>query len=218
MTIIDPMKQIMNPLTEVDFSPKNTALVIVCMQKMFVHPDYGTIATGREKGLHEAMDYYTGRLPTVINNLQLLLNKCREEKYEIVHVAVESMTNDGRDKCRYHKDRSGYTKNDIGNEFIDELLPIEDELIFRKTSCGVFNSTNMQQVMQNIGIENLIVGGCITNGSVGHAVMDGADLGFNMVLVEDGCESLTPEIQQASLELLSFFTRIKSTDEVLSMI
>ena len=218
MTIIDPMKQIINPLTEVDFSPKNTALVIVCMHKMFVHPDYGTIATGREKGLHEAMDYYTGRLPTVINNLQLLLNKCREEKYEIVHVAVESMTNDGRDKCRYHKDRSGYTKNDIGNEFIDELLPIEDELIFRKTSCGVFNSTNMQQVMQNIGIENLIVGGCITNGSVGHAVMDGADLGFNMVLVEDGCESLTPEIQQASLELLSFFTRIKSTDEVLSMI
>jgi len=91
-------------------------------------------------------------------------------------------------------------------------------LVFKKTSCGVFNSTNMQQVMRNIGIENLIVVGCITNGSVGHAVMDGADLGFNMVLVEDGCESLTPEIQQASLELLSFFTRVKSTDEILSKV
>ena len=215
MAIIDPMKQIMNPLSDVDFSPKDTALVLVCMQKMFVHPDHGTIATGREKGLHEAMDYYTGRLPIVINNIQQLLQKCRDNNYEIVHVAVESMTEDGRDKCRYHKERSGYTKGDVGNEFIDELVPKGDELIFRKTSCGVFNSTNMQQVMYNIGVQNLIVTGCITNGSVGHAVMDGADLGFNMVLVEDGCESLTSEIQQASLELLSFFTRIKSTDEVL---
>lgn len=218
MLIVDPMKQIMAPLAEVDFSPKDTALVLVCMQKMFVHPDYGTIATGREKGLHEAMDYYTGKLPTVINNIQRLLKSCREKNYEIVHVAVESMTSDGRDKCRYHKERSGYTKNEVGNEFIDELLPEENELVFKKTSCGVFNSTNMQQVMRNIGIENLIVVGCITNGSVGHAVMDGADLGFNMVLVEDGCESLTPEIQQASLELLSFFTRVKSTDEILSKV
>ncbi len=215
MAVIDPMKKIMNPLTEISFSPKNTALVIVCMQKMFVHPDHGTITTGRAQGLHESMDYYTGKLPTVISNIGKLLNACRDKKYEIVHVAVESMTKDGRDKCRYHKDRSGYTKGEPGNEFIDELKPIDDELVFKKTSCGVFNSTNLRQVLHNIGIENLIVVGCVTNGSVGHAVMDGADFGFNMVLVEDGCESLTPELQQASLEILAFFTRVKKTEEVL---
>ena len=215
MTVSDPLKKIMGPLSEITFSPKNTALVVVCMQKMFAHPDHGLVITGREKGLHEAMDYYSDRLPTVISNIQRLLDACRDKGYEIVHVAVESMTNDGRDKCNYHKDRSGYTKGDIGNEFIDEMQPLEDELIFKKTSCSVFNSSNMRQVMYNIGIENLITVGCVTSGSVGHAVMDGADLGFNMVLVEDGCESLTPELQQASLEILSFFTRIKTTEEML---
>jgi len=217
-TIKDPLKQIMGPLSEVAFSTQDTALMIVCMQKMFAHPDYGTIATGRDKGLHEAMDYYTERLPKVIDNMKKLMDSCREKGYEVVHVAVESMAKDGRDKCPYHIDRSGYTKGEVGNEFIDELRPAEDELIFKKTSCSVFNSTNMRYVMNNMGIKNLVAVGCITNGSVGHSVMDGADLGFNMVLVEDGCESFTPEIQQASLELLSFFARIKSTKTILEQL
>ncbi len=98
------------------------------------------------------------------------------------------------------------------------MQPLEDELVFRKTSCSVFNSTTMRQVMQNMGIENLVVVGGVTNSSVGACILDGADLGFNMFLVEDATFCLTPELQQASLEILAFFTRIRATDEIIKQL
>lgn len=216
MTVVDPWKQFMTPLREVELRPDNTALVIVCMQKMWAHPDHGTVVAGRKAGLNDVMDYFTGQFPGVIGNIQRLLGEFRPRGFEVVHAAVGSMTKDGRDKVAYHKDRSGYTRDKVDNEFIDELMPGDDELVFMKTSCSVFNSTNMRQVLNNIGIENLVVTGNVSNSSVGATILDGADLGFNMFLVEDATMSLTPELQQAALEILTFFARIKKTDEILA--
>lgn len=216
MTVVDPWKKIMPPLREVQMTRENTALVVMTMQKMWVHPDYGTLKAGRELGMHEEMDYYAGAVAQALEQIRFLVDAFRERKYEVVHVAVESMTKDGRDKVAYHKDRSGYTKGQPGNEFIDEMLPLEDELVFRKTSCSVFNSTSMRQVLQNIGIENLVLTGGVTNSSVGACILDGADLGFHMFLAEDATFCLTPELQQASLEILAFFTRIRTAREIVS--
>ena len=47
-----------------------------------------------------------------------------------------------------------------------------------KTSSGVFNSTNIDYVLQNLGIRYLIVAGVVTDQCVDMAVRDAADRGY----------------------------------------
>ena len=47
-----------------------------------------------------------------------------------------------------------------------------------KTSSGVFNSTNIDYVLRNLGIRYLIVAGVVTDQCVDMAVRDAADRGY----------------------------------------
>ena len=53
-----------------------------------------------------------------------------------------------------------------------------------KTSSGVFNSTNLDYVLRNLGIENVIVAGFVTDQCVDMAIRDGADRGYYMVCAD----------------------------------
>ena len=68
-------------------------------------------------------------------------------------------------------------------------------------------------------ITSLVVGGVVTNVCVETTTRDAADLGYEVVLLDDGCDALSQEIHEAAL--LSFqgpFGRVRRTDEVLAML
>ena len=51
-----------------------------------------------------------------------------------------------------------------------EVAPEEDDIVLPKTSSGVFNSTNIDYVLRNLGVRALIVSGCVTDQCVDMAV------------------------------------------------
>ena len=179
--IVDPwrkIKGVYKPFPEIDLNPKNTCLLIIDMQYMDAHKDYGMVKIARENGLNEEMDYYTKRLDFIICNIKKLLNKCREKKYEIIHVKIEALTQDGRDRSKRHKEVAGFHYGKISSldtEILEELSPLPDEIVIPKTCSGVFHCTNIQQVLLNIGIETLIVVGVCTNDSVDSSVRGATD-------------------------------------------
>lgn len=216
----NPLLKLLKPLPEVQLKRRNTALLVVDMQYLSAHKDFGVFVAARNKGAEKALDYYRNRLELAVNNIAHLQKTFRDKGLEVIHTKIESLTLDGRERSRGHKDKEIFApKGSKEGQIIEELKPLENEIVLPKTCSGVFNSTPIDQIMRNLGIENLVIAGVVTNNCVENAVRDAADRGFAVILVEDGCAAVTEEIHLASIRALKdHFAKIKSSAEVIKLV
>jgi nicotinamidase-related amidase len=208
------------PFPEPILTRSKTALLVIDMQYRSAHPDFGLCVKVREAGFKEAAEYYQGRLAVIVPNIRRLQDAFRAARMEVMHVRIQSMTADGRDRSPSHK-KLGHAGDPSSREaeILDELKPAGDEPVFNKTAGSVFLSTNIAYVLRNMGIENLVVVGVVTTGCVHTAVTDAADLGFHVVLVEDGCAALVPEMHWNSVRILrDVYAKVMTTEEVIGRI
>ena len=91
--------------------------------------------------------------------------------------------------------KDGGTRAITTGQPIKELTPIDNEIVLPKSSSGVFNSTNIDYVLKNMGIRYLIVSGVVTDQCVDMAVRDGqvriAPALFNTADEVDRCLEVT---------------------------
>ena len=105
------------------------------------------------------------------------------------------------------------------SEFLEEVAPIGDEIIINKTASGVFNATNLEYILRNLNITGLFVTGVYTNECVSTAIRDACDLGFYVTLIEDGCATVTEELQNATIRTVKDrYARVLSTQEAIKEI
>jgi nicotinamidase-related amidase len=208
-------------LPQPSFRPEDSALLVIDLQYGDAHPDHGVLRKMRERGDAEVAAYYIDRLESlVIPNVRRLQDACRESGIEVIHTRIESLTADGRDRSLEHK-RLGihHPPGSIEAQFREEVAPQGDEIVLTKTCGGVFNGTNIEYVLRNLGIANLIVAGVITSGCVEVAVRDAADRGFAVTLVEDACASWSPEMEHAAIRAMSeIYAKVLSTEEIMPLI
>lgn len=148
-----------------------------------------------------------------------LVGEARARGIEVVYTVIESLTWDGRDRSLDHK-LSGIhvPPGSPLAAMMPGIEPREDDIVLRKTSSGVFNSTNLHYVLRNLGIENLIVGGFVTDQCVDMAVRDGADLGYYMVCAQDACATYSLQRHETALAAFGGYCRVQSVDEVLATV
>eukprot|EP00659_Diplonema_papillatum_P012804 gene12804-19746_t len=168
------------------------------------------------QGPHAA--YFLGRArETVIPNQVRLLNAVREARQNVLHTIIESLTADGRDRSLDHKLSDMHLpKGSYQAGVIDELTPIENEIVLPKTSSGVFNSTNIDYVLRNLETRHLIIAGIVTDQCVDMAVRDAADRGYLVTLIEDACATYTFERHHACLEAIKGYCWITDTQTVIN--
>jgi len=127
------------------------------------------------------------------------------------------MTHDGRDRSPGHKRLRLHAAPGSKNaEFIEHVSPRGDEIIINKTASGVFNSTNIAYLLRNLGITGLFVVGVYSNECMSTAIRDACDLGFFVTLISDGCATVTPELQTATITTMKDrYARVLTTDEAI---
>ncbi len=197
------------------YSKDDTALLFVDVQKMFCLP-------GRDPGHPEmtADHYYFRRLAgTAIPNQARLIDAARRNGIPVVHTIIEALTADCRDVSLDHR-LSGLMvpKGHPDAQPIDELTPIDNEIVLPKTSSGVFNSTVIDYVLRNMGITRLIVAGVVTDQCVDMAVRDAADKGYLVSLPEDACATYSPERHSGALKAFGGYCWVTDTDTVVALI
>ena len=96
------------------------------------------------------------------------------------------------------------------------MAPVDDEIVLPKTSSGVFNSTNLDYVLRNLGMDNVVVSGFLTDQCVDMAIRDGADRGYYMVCAEDACAAYSEERHATALRAFGGYCRVQAVDEVLA--
>lgn len=200
--------------------PARTALLSVDMQNAEYSAEL--LARARTPGEAEAEKlYFLERLErTVLPNQQRLQAAAREAGIEVIYTVIESLTQDGRDRSLDHKiSRLHHPKGSWEAQVIPEVAPQGDEIIIPKTSSGIFNSTNVDYVLHNLGIEFLIVYGVMTDQCVESTIRDAADRSYLVTQIEDACAAETEEGHLRSIEAMKgHYCRTRSTDEMIAEI
>ena len=188
--------------------PDRTALLVIDLQKGEYNPDK-IAAEPQHAYLFERIR------DVVIPNGQKLLAACRAAGVEVIYTVVESLTLDGRDRSLDYK-VSGifFPKGAWGAEVLDELKPLANEIIIPKTSSSLFNSTNFEYVLRNLGVEYVMIMGIVTDQCVETAVRDGCDRGFLMTLIDDACATFSEQRHKESLIGFKGYCRVRTTDQV----
>lgn len=199
-----------------------TALLCIDMQYLDAAPGFGVFADADASGVpHEAQEYYFERLQnTVLPNVRQLQDAFRARDLEIIHTRIQSLTKDGRDRSPGHK-RLGLhaAPGSKEAEFLEQIAPQENEIIIDKTASGVFNSTNIEYILRNLEITGLFVVGVYSNECVSTAIRDACDLGFYVTLISDGCATVTPELQNATITTMKDrYARVLSTQQAIAEI
>lgn len=205
-----------------DIEPGKTGLVIIDMQYLDAHPEYG-LGKSLKVNQPDVWKYYCGRLEdAVVPNTKRLLETFRHLGLRIIHVTIGPVLPDGADLLPLRRPKGSaalksllHSQGTFEHGILQELAPRKDELVINKTSRSVFNSTAIERVLLNLGLDTLVFAGVTTSSCVDTSARDAADRGFKCVIVEDA----TAELDQFSYEatLLQFavrWGRVFTTDEL----
>ncbi len=225
---IDPLKKAYResithtPAVTRSLELHKTALLCIDMQYLDAAPGFGVFADAEASGVpHEAQEYYFNRLDEIVlPNVRRLQDAFRERQLEVIHTRIQSLTIDGRDRSPGHKRLNLHAAPESKEaEFLEQIAPIENEIVINKTASGVFTSTNIQYILRNMEITGLFVVGVYSNECVSTAIRDACDLGFYVTLISDGCATVTPELQQATITTMKDrYARVFTTDEAIAEI
>lgn len=195
--------EIARPVRDQPIEARRAALVVIDVQN-WVFKDQERVANA----------YFQQQLrDLVLPNLRRLIGGARESGGEVIYTVIENLTRDGRDRSLDYKISGIFVgKGSWEAEVVDAIAPADDDIVLAKTSSSLFNSTNFDYLLRNLGIEHLIVAGLLTDQCVDHTIRDGADLGYRAICVSDACATLTAERHEAALSLFAGYCRILSTD------
>jgi len=191
-----------------------SALLVVDLQQGFCRRGDSLLTGPRWPAAKQ--DAYFDALEPALANAGRLVQGFRAAGQEVIHTVIQSLTKDGRDRSLDHKLSDFHiARDDPGGLPMPEIAPAGDEILLRKTASGVFNATNIEYLLRNIGIADLAILGVFTNQCVESAVRDAADRGFYVTLVPDACAGTTPEEHTQSVKAMSAYGRVRTTDQVL---
>lgn len=110
----------------------------------------------------------------------------------------------------------GGMMNDWGGAVADPIKPTEEDLVIINKNTSAFSYTNLDQVLRAKEIKQLILTGVATNFVVDSTARYGSELGYDIIVPQDGCVSFTDEMHDFEMKynLPQFCQEITTVDEI----
>ncbi|KZL12970.1 cysteine hydrolase family protein [Pseudovibrio sp. Ad37] len=149
-------------------------------------------------------------------NIQRLLKSARDNDDCIVHIQ------------HFFKDKYApfLVEGTIGAELHDSCSPAEGEHVVVKYSANSYLNTNLQQILEDVGVEEIVICGGMSHMCIDAAARATVDLGYPITVIYDACATCDLEfegeidpakyVQGAIMAALSFaYGKVISTEEYL---
>jgi nicotinamidase-related amidase len=189
----------------IDLDWSTTALLIIDMQRDFMEPG----------GFGETLGNDVSQLERVVKPIAAVLDAARELGMLVVHTR-EGHLPDLSDAPPAKIERGAPSlrigdpgpmgriliRGEAGHDIIPALYPLEREVVIDKPGKGAFYATELSDVLQQYGIENLLVCGVTTEVCVNTTVREANDRGYRCVVLADGCASYFPEFHDMGLKMI----------------
>ena len=191
------------------FEAKKTCLLLIDTQNYVWNPEVAKRVPHFDRQVREV----------VLPNLRRLIDAFRGAGGEVMYTVMENYTKDGRDRSLDYKVSNFFIgKGSWEAKVLDAIAPGDDDIVLPKTSSGVFNSTNIEYQLRNIGIDTLVVTGFLTDQCVDHTVRDAADRGFYPVCLPDACATHSETRHESALKAFAGYCRTMTTAQLLAAI
>ena len=221
--LFNKLTTLVGKLPEPRLSRENTALLVIDMQYLDAHPDYGIGNRAKKLGIADFLDYYWSRIGELtIPNIQRLLSAARQAGIEVIHTKIAAQTLDGRESTwpPYKSELARkHAKDAKETEILRELAPQGDEIVISKLAASAFSATNVDWLLRNMSVRNVIMCGVTTNACVEASARSVADLNYAGIVVDDATAAFAPQLQEHSiLNMGHKDALIKTTDEVVELL
>lgn len=205
---------------EIPLVPDQSALLFIDVQNFAAHRDGGEFKDLTQAEFDKTYGWFFEQLDDhVIPRMQAIQATCRKAGIEVMHTTIESLTKDGRDRSLDYK-ITGFNvpKGSWDGKVIDQLAPLEDEIVLPKSSSSVFVSTHIDYILRNLGVRQLVISGLITDQCVESAIRDACDLGYLVTQVTDACMTYSQERHDNSLRAIKGYCRQVTAAELIAEI
>ena len=182
-----------------------TALVIIDMQRDFLEPG----------GFGEALGNDVSQLARAVKPSAGVLSAARAAGILVVHTREGHLPDlSDAPPAKIARGAPGkrigdpgpmgriLIRGEAGHDIIPALYPLDSEIVIDKPGKGAFYATELDDVLQKYGIENLLVCGVTTEVCVNTTVREANDRGYRCVVLADGCASYFPEFHEMGLKMI----------------
>ena len=132
----------------------------------------------------------------IVKNIKRELERARAEGLPVIYVCDRHLSDDPEFKVWPPHAVEGTA----GAEVIDELKPQEGERMIFKTTYSGFCHTDMEQILREMGVEELVITGVATEICVLFTAADAYMRGFEVKVLEDCVAGITPEGHRFALQ------------------
>ncbi|ADU34504.1 cysteine hydrolase family protein [Variovorax paradoxus] len=188
-----------------EFEIRNTALVLIDMQRDFIEPGGFGETLGNDVSLLEAIVPATQAALAAWRKAGGLVVHTREAHKPDLSDCPPVKRNRGNPSLRIGDEGPMgriLVAGEPGNQIIDGLAPIDGELVIDKPGKGMFYATGLHKVLQQRGITHLLFGGVTTEVCVQTSMREANDRGYDGLLLEDCTESYFPAFKAATLDMI----------------
>lgn len=180
------------------FQARSAAVVVVDMINWQAHPDGASIQALRAAGNEDLASFLLDRCQTVVTPALLrILERARRVGVRVVHARLASRSPDFADivpGLRAYVRMARAAEGSWGSEPLEGLYQ-QGDISITKSGSGAFNSSDLNQVLRNLGIRTVIYAGVVTSACVLLTAAEGYDLGYRQYVLED-CTAATAEDDQ----------------------
>jgi ureidoacrylate peracid hydrolase len=174
-----------------------TALVFIEFQNDFTSE--GGALHGAVKGVMES----SGMLKNAIETI----TQARKAGVTIIHAPINFVK--GYYEITEHPygilkgvvDTNAFIKDSWGGAIVDDLKPQPGDIVVEgKRGLDTFASTNLDFILRSKGIENIVLGGFLTNCCVESTMRTGYEKGYNVLTLTDCTAATSQEEQDAAVK------------------
>jgi nicotinamidase-related amidase len=159
---------------------KRPALLIIDVQ-------YRTVGSKRVPIQESMKEFKTscGEIAwAAVDQIGLLLELFRQRSWPVIYPYVAPKI--ASDYARISEKSPGLMSASArGYDFVEEVAPLETELMLPKRHPSAFFGTPLTSYLVDLGVDTLIVTGCATSGCVRGTVVDGFSYNFRVAVPHD---------------------------------
>lgn len=169
-------------------------------------------------------DYFPGGANELVNSQEAslkakqLLESSRQKGLPVIHIKHLSV-------------RPGagfFVPGTKGAEIHENVLPIDNEIVFIKNYPNSFRETGLQSHLQQLGIEHLVIAGMMSHMCVDATARAAKDLGYTISIANDACATKDLSIQNSQVKAIDvhnafmaalnyFYAEVKNTNELIEL-
>lgn len=209
-------------------TPGRTALLVIDVQRYCADPTIGLAAEVAARHADYAAYAFPRLRDTVLPNIGALLAHFRARGERVIFFTVGPQCADGADYRLSRRvadlDRQAargtptiFPVGSPGHAIMADVAPRPDELVINKRTASAFASTGIDHLLRGLGITDLACTGMTTEACVESTARSAADRGYNVLLVDDACQTWERSAHDATMRTFARnFGRVAPTSTVVT--